>query len=219
MPRIARVVVPECPHHVIQRGGRRQRVFFCEADRVLYLRLLKHHGEKRRLSFLCYCLMENHVHLVAIPRFTWSLSRGIAEAHRNYANLINIREDWKGHLWQARFSSYPLDEKHLFNSIRYIERNPVKAGIVSRAEDYEWSSARAHVYRTKDPILSHSELLSAIDDWSSFLEEDLSDTEITLIRDHESSGKPLGEESFISHIEKITGRVFRPRKRGRKWGT
>ena len=218
MPRIARIVVPECPHHITQRGGRRQRVFFCDEDKILYIRLLKHHGEKHHISFLCYCLMENHVHLVAVPRFTWSLTRGIGEAHKKYAIMVNTRENWKGHLWQARFSSYPLDEEHLFRSVRYIERNPVKAGIVSRAEDYMWSSARAHVQKKTDPILSDSDLFTGIDDWSSFLKEDLSETETNLLRDHERSGRPLGEESFISQIEEMTGRVLRPRKRGRKKG-
>jgi putative transposase len=162
--------------------------------------------------------MENHIHLVAVPKFTWSLTRGIGEAHRKYASMINIRENWRGHLWQARFSSYPLDEKHLFCSVRYIEQNPVRAGIVLRAEDYIWSSAKAHIDKTSDPILSDSRLFAGIEDWSSFLKEDIGETEITLIRDHESSGRPLGEESFVSHLETITGRILLPRKRGRKKG-
>lgn len=218
MPRIARIVVPGCPHHVIQRGSRRQRIFFCDADRQVYLQLLKQLGKKCHLSYLCYCLMENHVHLIAVPKFSWSLSRGIGEAHRKYASLINIRENWRGHLWQARFSSYPLDEKHLFYSVRYIEQNPVKADIVPIAEDYIWSSAKAHVFGISDPILSPSDLLSGIEEWSSFLKEELDEADLDLIRDHESSGRPLGDERFIKKIETITGRVLRPRKRGRKKG-
>lgn len=216
MPRIARIVVPDCPHHVIQRGNRRQKTFFCDSDKYLYLQLLGQQGEKYGISYLCYCLMENHIHLIAVPRYTWSLTRGIGEAHRKYASTVNIRENWRGHLWQARFASYPLDEKHLFTAVRYIERNPVMAGIVSRAEHYAWSSAKAHVDKTNDPILSDSDLLAGIEDWSSFLKEELRETDIAQIQDHESSGRPLGKESFVRDIEAITGRFLLPRKRGRK---
>jgi putative transposase len=162
--------------------------------------------------------MENHVHLIAVPRYAWSLTRGIGEANRKYASTVNIRENWRGHLWQERFASYPLDERHLFKAVRYIERNPVMAGIVSRAEHYAWSSAKAHVDKTNDPILSNSYLLAGIEDWSSFLKEELGETDIAQIQDHESSGRPLGKESFVRDIEVITGRFLLPRKRGRKKG-
>lgn len=218
MPRIARIVVPDCPHHVIQRGNRRQKVFFCDTDRVLYLQLLKQQGKRCGISFLCYCLMENHVHMVAVPKFSWSLTRGLGEAHRKYTSSVNIRENWKGHLWQGRFISYPLEEKHFYYTVRYIEQNPVRAGIVQRAEDYSWSSARARVYKTDDILVSDRRLLGGIEDWTSFLAEAPSELEIALIRNHELSGRPLGDESFIRQLEKTAGRVLSLKKRGRKKG-
>ena len=218
MPRIARIVVPDCPHHVIQRGNRRQKVFFCDADMILYLQLLKQQGERCGISFLCYCLMENHVHMVAVPKFSWSLTRGLGEAHRKYTTSVNIRENWKGHLWQGRFISYPLDEKHLYYAVRYIEQNPVRAGIVLKAEDYSWSSARAHVYKTDDILVSDGRLFGRIEDWTSFLGEAPGESEIALIRNHELSGRPLGDESFIRKLEKAAGRILSLRKRGRKKG-
>jgi putative transposase len=162
--------------------------------------------------------MENHVHLVAIPRYQWSFSRGFGEAHRKYTNLINIRENWKGYLWQGRFISYPMDETHLYFALRYVEQNPVRAGVAMRAEEYPWSSAKAHVYQTKDVLVSPCEKLSVITDWASFLGEASRESEIALIRDHESSGRPLGDEKFINDLEEKTGRILRLRKRGRKKG-
>jgi len=218
MPRIARIIVPDCPHHIIQRGNRRQRVFFHDSDRTLYLRLLKQQGARWGIIFWAYCLMENHVHLVAVPRYQWSFSRGLGEAHRKYTNLINIRENWKGYLWQGRFISYPMDETHLYVALRYVEQNPVRAGVAIKPEEYPWSSAKAHVYRRKDVLISPCEKLSSITDWASFLGEASRESEIALIRDHEASGRPLGDEKFINDLEEKTGRILRLRKRGRKKG-
>ena len=163
MPRIARVVIPECPHHVIQRGNRRLRAFLTEEDRRLYCRLIGQEALKHGVIFWAYCLMDNHVHLVAVPRTTSSLSKAIGEAHRKYTNAINIRENWRGYLWQGRFLSYPLDEGHLYSVVRYVESNPVRAGIVQRAEEYLWSSARAHVLGTQDCLLSKDGFPNAAD--------------------------------------------------------
>jgi putative transposase len=162
--------------------------------------------------------MENHVHIIAVPRHQWSFARGLGEAHRKYTNLVNIREYWRGYLWQGRFISYPLDEIHLYAALRYVEQNPVRAGVALRAEDYPWSSAKAHVYRTKDALLSPCEKLSKVGDWASFLGQAPVESEIVLIRDHELSGRPLGDDKFVSNLEEKTGRILRLRKRGRKKG-
>lgn len=219
MARIARVIIPDCPHHVIQRGNRRQRVFFCDSDRELYLRLLKRHGAKTGISFLAYCLMENHVHLIAVPRSKNSFVKGIAETHRKYTTIINIREDWKGYLWQGRFISYPMDEQHLYASIRYVERNPVRAGLVEKAEDYPWSSAKAHIYQVKDPLLSGLDAHMGIENWASYINDREGEDFIEQIKTHERTGRPLGEDVFLEKLEKITGRKLRPRAYSRKRGT
>ena len=127
MPRIARVVVENHPHHIIQRGNRRQQVFFQNKDYIEYLKLLKQNSEKYKTEISAYCLMPNHIHLIATPLIGGSLAMAISETHRNYTRYINFREKWKGYLWQGRFSSYVLNEKYLLSAIKYILLNPVKS--------------------------------------------------------------------------------------------
>ncbi|MEW5899899.1 MAG: transposase [Acidobacteriota bacterium] len=216
MPRIARIVVPGLPHHVVQRGYRRQQTFFCDEDKRTYLHLLQKQGEEEGVKFQAYCLMDNHVHLVAVPERSDSLAKGIGQSNWKYAMIINLRHGWKGYLWQCRFASYPLDEAYFYTAVRYTELNPVWAGIVSQADDYPWSSARAHVLKIPDPILSDNLLAEVVPDWKAFLAAGLSPAEIKLIHKHEMSGRPLGSECFIDRLEKLTGRILREKKRGRK---
>jgi len=215
MARIARVVVPGLPHHVVQRGVRRMDVFFSDADRREYLRQLAVQGQRFGVSYLAWCLMTNHVHLVAIPAEESSLARGIGEAHRRYTRYINFREGWRGYLFQGRFHSFPLEGGYLLAAVRYVLRNPVRAGIVQRPWDYRWSSARWFVdEKPGDPLAVSSDILADIADRRSFLlseEESLSD-----FRKHTRTGRPLGSESFIAHLEQLTGRLLQPRKPGPK---
>jgi putative transposase len=213
MPRIARVVVPDCAHHVTQRGNRRQRVFFGDRDKALYLQLLTALAKNERLSVLAYCLMDNHVHLVAVPHEARGLVRAIAEAHRKYTTVINAREGWRGYLWQGRFSSFPMDEPHLYRAVRYVERNPVRAGMVISAEEYPWSSARCHVEGTQDPLLSDIEEHLKIDDWRAFLRESDDEEFLEKIRKHTETGRPFGDDRFLEKLEIMTGRMFLPKKR------
>jgi putative transposase len=216
MPRIARVVIPGCPHHIIQRGNRRLKVFFSEADKATYLTLLKRQIDKHGLRIWAYCLMDNHVHMVAVPTTKDGLAKAISETHRKYTCLINIREDWKGYLWQGRFVSYPLDDRNCYSVIRYIERNPVRAGIVAKAEDYRWSSARPHVEKTDDRLLSQCPLESTIRDWVSYLRQLDRKEDVRVFGDHEHTGRPLGSDDFIRKLEQLTGRILVPLKKGRK---
>jgi putative transposase len=216
MPKFARLVIPDCPHHIIQRGNRRQKVFFKETDKEFYLHLMKRHGDRAGIYFLAYCLMNNHVHLIAIPKSKESFARGIGEAHRTYTTTINIREEWKGYLWQGRFLSFPLDERHLYAAIRYVEKNPVRAGLVSRAEDYPWSSARAHIFKTKDLLLSGRENCLKIPNWRTYLGENDDPAFVVLIELHKKTGRPLGDEDFLKKLEILTGRKILPQLRDRK---
>jgi putative transposase len=118
------------PHHIIQRGNRRQEVFFSNEDRKTCLDYLRLYAKTSAIDFWGYCLMNNHLHLIAVPQNEDSFARGFAEAHRRYTRYINFRKGWRGYLWEGRFKSYLLDEAHLYAAIRYIERNPVRAGIV-----------------------------------------------------------------------------------------
>ena len=215
MGRIARVVIPACPHHVVQRGNRRQIVFFSEDDKRLYLKILSYYCRKEGVEVWCYCLMDNHVHLIAVPRKSESLAKAIGETHKKYTWMINIRENWKGHLWQGRFLSYPMDEGHLYLAVRYIERNPVRAGIVKKAEDYPWSSAKSRVFRVPDKVLTEFCLNSDIKDWSSYLQGKEKEEDLDIFRKHETTGRPLGDKDFITKAEEITGRTLRKKKAGR----
>ncbi|UCB57635.1 MAG: transposase [Candidatus Omnitrophota bacterium] len=216
MARMGRIVIPNIPHHIIQRGNRSQNVFFSKQDKEYYLDLLRNYAQEAGLSFWAYCLMDNHVHLVAVPQRENSLAKGIGKAHKHYTRMVNFREKWRGYLWQGRFSSFPLDETYLYAAVRYVERNPVRAGLVKRAEDYPYSSAKAHIYKKKDILLSDNFMLSEIKDWAFYLAENEKETDLNLFKKHAKIGRPLGDNTFISKLEKITGRFLRKKKPGPK---
>jgi putative transposase len=216
MAKFARMVIPGCPHHIIKRGNRRQIVFFSDKDKETYYKILKREAARAGIAIWTYCLMNNHVHLIAVPEKEYSLAKGIGRASRDYSLLINIRNDWKGHLWQHRFDSYPLGESHLYSAVRYIERNPVRARIVDNAEDYYFSSARAHVFGEKDELLSDFYLMSKIPDWMSYLRKETDELDKELFKSHARTGRPLGDEKFIDKLEKITGRSIKNKKPGPK---
>lgn len=153
MARMARVVIPGIPHHITQRGNRRLETFFAESDYREYLYLMAEWCNRCKVQIRSYCLMPNHVHLIAVPESEDGLHRAIGEAHRRYTRYINFQKEWKGHLWQGRFASFPMDEHYLIATARYIELNPVKAGLVKKPEEYRWSSARAHL-QGEDEFLS-----------------------------------------------------------------
>jgi putative transposase len=182
MPRAARFVVPNVPHHIIQRGNRCQPVFFCNDDRIFYLRLLAKWGRISGLAFWAYCLMDNHVHLVAVPAREDSLAVGLGETHKAYTKAINEREAWRGFLWQGRFKSYPMDEQYLYRAIRYVELNPVRAKIVEDPADYPWSSARAHILGENNASLSHNPLGMKGNEWAAYLREGLIESEAEFFR-------------------------------------
>ncbi|MCP5004679.1 MAG: transposase, partial [Planctomycetes bacterium] len=100
-------------------------------------------------EILAYCLMPNHVHLVMMPVEENGLRATLGEAHRRYTRYVNFREWWRGHLWQERFHSFTMDEDYLLSTVRYVERNPVVAGLCNHPEEWEWSSARAHINQIK----------------------------------------------------------------------
>ena len=166
MARIARVVVPGIAHHITQRGVRRMETFFNDEDYESYISLMGEWCRKSGIEVWAYCLMPNHIHLVAVPEREDSLARGIGEAHRRYTRYINFKKGWKGYLWQGRFSSFPMDEKYLLSAVRYVELNPVRAKIVPKSQDYRWSSARAHLEGIDDDLVKVRPMLDRVDNWS-----------------------------------------------------
>jgi putative transposase len=217
MARIARAVAPGLPHHVTQRGNRRQQTFFNEEDYQSYLELMAEWCGAKQVDIWAYCLMPNHIHLIAIPREKESLTLAIGEAHRRYTRRINFREGWRGHLWQGRFSSFILDENHLLVCTKYIEMNPVRSGLVERVRDWPWSSARAHLKGRDDLLVRVKQLLEMTEkSWNKFLGEYPEEPEIEILKKHERTGRPLGSESFVKEVEALLGRLLQPQKAGRK---
>jgi putative transposase len=216
MPRMSRAVVAGVPHHVIQRGNRRQKTFFSEGDYAAYKDLMAQWCAKRGVEVWAYCLMPNHVHLIAVPSSAEALALAVGEAHRRYTRMVNFREGWRGHLWQSRFGSYVLDEVYLFTCARYIELNPVRAGLAERAEDWEWSSARAHLSGRDDSLVKARPLLDKVlYGWREFLTLSVGGSEAELLRRHERTGRPLGSRDFVSGLESSLGRRLLPGKGGR----
>jgi putative transposase len=203
MSRTARVVVAGIPHHVTQRGNNRQHIFLNDRDRTRYLRFLQEEGCRRGLRVLAYCLMSNHIHLVVIPPDEKALSVGIGRTHYAYTRAFNRAYDRSGHLWQNRFFSAAMDSSHTVAALEYVELNPRFAGMVDRAEDYFWSSARAHIYgRDRSGLLdmdwwSESGLA---EDWAERLETGGDARAMRRIRQATFSGRPCGASEFVEQI-------------------
>jgi putative transposase len=214
MPRLARAVVPGLPHHVIQRGNRRQQTFFRDDDYLLYCALMREWCDRYSVQIWAYCLMPNHVHLVAVPETRDGLRRALAGAHMRYTAEVNRREGWTGCLWQGRFSSFVMDDQYLLMAARYVERNPVRAGLVSHAQDYWWSSARAHLLGRDDGLMTAAPLLARVADWSAFLGEGEPPEGAEQLRRHQRTGRPLGNDHFVDRIEQLLNRILKPRKPG-----
>lgn len=189
MPRAARLVLPQIPHHVTQRGNRRQPTFLCEADYALYLDLLRFWSRKAGTRVWAWCLMPNHVHIVLVPSTPDGLRATFAPLHRRYSWEINRREGWHGHLWQTRFGSFPMDEAHVYACLRYVELNPKRAGLVARPEQWAWSSARAHLGLAADGLTDLEAGRERVEDWPPFLDEGLDEQDLKAIRAAERSGR------------------------------
>ena len=215
MARLARIVVPGYPHHITQRGNRRQETFFCDEDYEAYISLMAEWCGRLGVEIWFYCLMPNHVHLIAVPQSEDGLRRAIGEAHRRYTRRINFREDWRGHLWQGRFSSFVMDNKYLLAAVRYIAMNPVKAGLSKRPEQYRWSSAAAYLSGKADPLVKVRHLNKIIDDWKEFFKESVDSVLADKMRIHEHTGRPLGSDKFVLRLEKKLNMMLLPKKAGR----
>ncbi len=216
MPRRARVVLPDIPHHITQRGVRRAAVFLDDEDRRLYSTLLRTDAGRCGVLVLAYCWMTNHVHIVAIPEREDSFALLFRRAHSSYAAEFNEKYGFSGHLWEARFYSCPLDEGHTIAAVRYVERNPVRAEMVGRAEAYKWSSAAAHCGLACDPLLTANPLLEKVPDWAAWLSEPGDQTTEAFIRKGTQTGWPCGTDAFVRDLERRTGRRMRPPRRGPK---
>lgn len=219
MTRRTRIVVPGLAYHVTQRGSRRGDVFFQDQDRHTYLALLRHYARKYEVEILAYCLMLNHVHHLLIPHRSDSLRWTFQLTHKRYAEYVNAREDWTGHLWQERFYSAPIDYTFFWPTIRYIERNPNEAGIKSHPSSYRWSSAAARCGLRIDPLLSNipscqfSKKIGR--EWHEWLSSPEDAEKVKRIELATHQELPCGSQEFLTRLETEHGVQARPKRLGR----
>jgi len=217
MARLARIVLPGIPHHVTARGNRREPVFFEDGDYELYLDLLSEAAAQAGVVIWAYCLMPNHVHIIAVPRDEDGLRRTFRHVHRHYTGYINARLRVTGHLWQGRFSSVAMDEAHLTSAFRYVALNPVRARLVDRAEDWRWSSTAAHFAGESSAYVHVSPALERVGDFGQFLGQAFDEAlAYAPLRKAESVGRPVGSADWIAAMEARTGLTIAPAKRGPK---
>jgi putative transposase len=221
MPRVARIVVPGCAHHITQRGNNQQDVFFVDSDRRAYLGFLKRGAARHGLAVHGYCLMTNHIHIVATPKEEDSLAKAIGRTHFAYLQYVNQLHNRSGHLWQSRFFSCALDEDHYRTALRYVEQNPVRARICRMPWRYPWSSAAAHLGQG-DPsgLLDLKAWRRAMDaeNWQATLSDREDPDLVRQLRVRTQTGRPLASDSFLSKLETKLGRRLRPLPPGRPKG-
>lgn len=216
MARLARAVAPGVPHHITQRGNRRQTVFFGDEDYVLYRALLSEQCFAHGITALGYCLMPNHVHLILVPPDERSLAEALSQTHRRYTRHINFRKCWTGHLWQGRFASFAMDDAYLMACARYVELNPVRARLAAHPGDWPWSSARAHLSGTTETLALRDKRFEAVADWAAFLGVEEPPGEAEAMRASARTGRPLGDAAFVANLERALGRALGRRKPGPK---
>ena len=214
MARIARVVIPGLAHHVTQRGNGRQQTFHSAQDCIEYLQLLRRACTSSDVTCLAYCLMPNHVHLILVPATHDGLRRSLAAVHQAYARRSNVRRDVTGHFWQGRYGSVPMDDAHLYEALRYVLLNPVRARLSRAAAEWRWSSARAYLARVDDGLTRTGRLCQMIHDVPAYLDEEPDEARVARLRAAETIGRPVGTLEFLRELEARTGRRLAPRSAG-----
>jgi putative transposase len=217
MPRIARVVAPGYPHHVTQRGNNRATVFYDDEDHRKYLHFLSRYAKKYSLDIWAYCLMDNHVHLLAVPQDHASLAKAVGLTNQVYTQYLNRKLGNSGRVWQNRFFSCVVDHQaYLWAVARYIEQNPLKAGLVKEVADYQWSSGKAHIMGTADDLLSETAWFdpSERQAYVNFAKE-VDEVADKAIDKATNTGRPFGSEKFVDLLEVRLNAVLRTKKPGR----
>ena len=215
MARLARAVFPGLPHHVTQRGNGRARTFFSDNDYRLYRDLLTEHAAAAGVEVWAWVLMPNHVHLILVPHDPDALRRALAPVHRYYAGHVHLRQQRSGHFWQGRFGCVAMDDQHLGAALRNVALNPVRARLCKRAIDWPWSSVHAHLGH-EDGLTVRVPVLSRFPDFAELIKSGEDEELFQKLRQAETIGRPLGSEAFIGRLERRTGRVLKPAKRGPK---
>jgi len=218
MPRQPRIVFADIPHHVTQRGNRQADVFFCDADKDYYLKLLRQYTQDHEVEVLAYCLMTNHVHLILKPSTHDGLQKVLKPLHMRYAQYINRKNNWTGHLWQGRYFSSALDEQYTYYAFRYVENNPVVANMVEKAVDYKYSSARHHCGIDVDKLVSGYDIGVLPSAYEDYLEQTVDQKSVEILQRNINKGLPCGSDKFVDKLGKLIGRdlsfkqIGRPKK-------
>lgn len=220
MPRIPRIVGAGFPHHIIERGNNRERVFIDSADYEKYLFFLWKYSEEKEAAVLAYCLMPNHIHLLVTPFKEETLAKMMQGITLRYSKYFNREKGRTGRLWECRYHSTVIDgENYLWTVSKYIENNPVRAGMVKRPEDYPYSSAGAHILGRKDPLLKEPLFgRSELNEYRNFIRSEQDKKIIEEIRKQTRLGKPLGDPRFLKILSERLGcnLFFRPKGRPRR---
>ena len=214
MARLPRIVVPGAPHHVTQRGNRRQRVFLEEGDYRLYIDLLAQACKDNGIECWSYCLMRNHVHLALVPDTREGLSRAVGETHRRYSSYINARLRVTGHLFQGRFGCVAMDDAHFLAAARYIAMNPVKTGLVKQAGAWAWSSTPSLLRSEDDILVKSAPVLARTGDFQRYLGEESNPDLVAALERGQSVGRPLMNLERLQRLERELNMTIAPRKRG-----
>jgi putative transposase len=215
MPRQARAVFANIPHHITQRGNRKADVFFCDADKDYYLELLGTYAAKHKVDILAYCLMTNHIHLVLRPTTKDGLQKVLKPLHMRYSQYINKQNNTTGILWQGRFFSAPLDEVYTYYAFAYVENNPVVAGMVDNAIDYKYSSGRHHAGLLVDNLITNYDIGVSQSDYQEYLQSLLKHKSVKLLQTQTHKGLPCGSDDFIQKLSSVVGRDLALRNIGR----
>ena len=193
------------------------QTFLEDGDYQLYKDLLGEAARKAGCEVWCYCLMPNHVHMIVVPEDEDGLRRTFADAHRRYTGYINARLRVTGHLWQGRFGSVVMDEAHLAHALRYVSLNPMRARLVDRADQWPWSSVRAHLDNRDDGLVTVKPVLDRHGPFDRFVDlADVGDEGYGALRQSETTGRPAGSDDLIKALETNTGRTITPQKSGPK---
>ena len=216
MARIARLVIPNLPHHITQRGNGGQKVFYSDADYIAFRDLLSASCKAAKVSCWAFALMPTHIQAILIPKTEDGLRAALAPVHRRYAGMINARNKKTGHFWQGRYGAAVMDESHLLAAFHYILRTPVEAGLADTPAKYKWSSAAAYLKGIDDGLTNSAPMLRRLPDIKSFLTREALNLDELIVRDDETIGRPRGDEKFIRSLERKTGRDLMPEKRGPK---
>lgn len=215
-------MIPDVPHHVVQKGNHGLDIFHSDDDCVRYVTILRRQCERTGLTVQGYCLMPNHVHLVVTPSSEGSLSSAVGQAHHLYARRLNLGAERTGHVWEGRFYSCALDEAHFVRALVYVDRNPVRAGLARKPWEWRWSSAIAHTGKYDPAGLVDPDEWAELSEkvgWHEIVKQEEDGLLVERLREHTRTGRPLGDEGFLEEIEGRVGYSVMRWKQGRPWKT